>query len=303
MSLSRQQQHHSHPEVEEHQPSQLRRPFEQSNSMRIAQLSQNNGSVRSNPTPWAAQNRSVRFNTIPGSSLFENGATAEDVVQGQNGSRYLGDCWLLGSLAAIAHTQPNILEEAITDHGDGTYTVRLYKEDSRGSMVADDIRVEGSLPRTANGQDAYAQRQNPHEIWVGIIEEAFASWKGSYGALDGGIPSDALTALTGRSTETEFMNDAAPQELGEMMQSVSTSGEPMVAASRADLSLQQGGIVPGHAHTILDVSEQGGTTLITLRDPFAMYEPDGNGAKDGVFTLTLEEFQQRFQYASWTNQE
>ena len=54
-------------------------------------------------------------------------------------------------------------------------------------------------PRAA---DAYAQRPDPKELWVGIIEKAFAAWKGGYGALDGGVPSDALTALTGRPTET-----------------------------------------------------------------------------------------------------
>jgi hypothetical protein len=256
--------------------------------------------VRANPAPWAAQNRSVHFEPVQGGSLFQDGAAVEDVVQGQNGSRYLGDCWLLSSLAAIAHAQPRVLEDAITDHGDGTYTVRLHKQDSRGSMSSEDVRVEGTLPRTADGQDAYAQRSDNREMWVGIIEKAFASWKNGYGSLDGGIPSDALTALTGQPSETVFMKGADSSGLSASMQEAAVARQPMVAASRADLSLKKGGIVPGHGHTILDVSEEGGTTHITLRDPFAMYEPGGDGAQDGVFKLTMEEFQQQFQYASWT---
>jgi hypothetical protein len=126
------------------------------------------------------------------------------VVQGQNGQRYLGDCWLLSSLAAIAQTQPQVLEGAITDLGDGTYRVRLHRQERSGEMKAEDVRVEGSLPKTADGRDAYAQRTDPKELWVGIIEKAFAAWKGGYGALDGGVPSDALTALTGRPTQTAF---------------------------------------------------------------------------------------------------
>ncbi len=197
--------------------------------------------VRANPAPWAAQNRSVRFEPVSRGALFQDGAAVEDVVQGQNGSRYLGDCWLLSALAAIANTQPKVLEDAITDHGDGTYTVRLHKQDTRGLMSSEDDRVEGTLPRTADGQDAYAQRSDPTEKRVGIIEKTFASWKGGYGTLDGGIPSDALTALTGQSSETVFMKGADSGELSSSMQEAASAQRPMVAASRADLSLKKGG--------------------------------------------------------------
>lgn len=248
--------------------------------------------LRDDPGPWAAQQRSVSFQPVRGGELFRDGATAGDVVQGQNGSRYLGDCWLLASLAALAHTRPQVLEDAVTDHGDGTYTVRLFRV---GESTPDAVRVSGALPQTANGRDAYSQRQDPAELWVGIIEKAFASWMGGYGKLDGGIPGDALTALTGEQTTTVTGRDAG---LGEQLRDGAAAGAPMVAASAAHLSLAQGGIVPGHAHTVLDVTETGGQTWVTLRDPFAEYEPGGNGARDGVFKLTLDELQQRFQYVT-----
>jgi hypothetical protein len=248
--------------------------------------------LRDDPGAWAAQQRDVSFHAVQGGELFRDGASAGDVVQGQNGSRYLGDCWLLASLAALAHTQPQVLEQAVTDHGDGSYTVRLFRS---GESTPDEVRVSGALPRTADGRDAYAQRQDPAELWVGIIEKAFASWMGGYGRLDGGIPGDALTALTGEETSTV---DGGAGDMGEQLRDGAASGAPMVAASAAHLSLAQGGIVPGHAHTVLDVSESGGQTWVTLRDPFAEYEPGGNGARDGVFKLTLEELQQRFQYVT-----
>ncbi len=258
--------------------------------------------VRGDPLPWAAQQRAVRFSPVAGGELFRDGASPTDVVQGQNGSRYLGDCWLLGSLAAIAHTRPQILEQAITNHGDGTWTVRLHSEGPDGQVQAEDVRVQGTLPQTHDGQDAYAQRQDPRELWVGIVEKAFATWKGGYGALDGGVPGDALTALTGEQSQTAFTNGAGDAGLGETLREAAATGQPMVAASRADISLQGAGIVPGHAHTILAVEEEGGQTWVTLRDTFAQYEPDGHGPRDGVFRLSLEEFRQSFQYASWTGQ-
>jgi hypothetical protein len=43
--------------------------------------------------------------------------------------------------------------------------------------------------------------------------------------------------------------------------------------------------------------------MVTLRDPFARYEPGGQGAKDGVFTIPIAEYQKRFQYTTWTQPE
>ena len=254
--------------------------------------------VRANPLPWAPQNRSVKFQAQPGGELFQDGAAATDVVQGRNGSRYLGDCWLLASLAGLAQTQPKVLENAITDHGDGTYTVRLYREDESGSLSAEDIRVEGSLPTTANGSDAYAQREDPNEIWVVIIEKAFAAWKGGYGGLDAGIPSEARTALTGQAATNTFTQDQTPASLGDTFRDNTDDGRAMVAASSAHLDLKAGGIIPGHAHTILGVQGTGEQAVVQLRDPYAEYEPAGNGARDGIFEMSMDDFIQRFDYFS-----
>jgi hypothetical protein len=271
-----------------------------SNEARIEQLRtrQAAGAVRGNPAPWAAQGRKVDFQREQGASLYRDGVAASDVVQGRNGSRYLGDCWLLASVASIAHSQPKLIEQAITDHGDGTYTVRLYREDGRGTMVAEDVTVDESVPRTADGQDAYAQRQDRKELWVVIVQKAFAAWKGGYGALDSGVPNDALTALTGKPSTTSFTRGADPSALKKTLLDNRAAGQPMVAASGTDFALQDTGIVPAHAHSILDVSEEGGETWVTVRDSFAAYEPSGNGPKDGVFRLPLAEFQKRFQYVS-----
>jgi hypothetical protein len=272
-----------------------------SNEARMEQLRarQAAGEVRGDPAPWAEQGRRVDFQPERDASLFRDGATASDVVQGRNGSRYLGDCWLLASLASIAHSQPKVIEQAITDHGDGSVTVRLHREDAGGTMVAEDVRVDASVPRTADGRDAYAQRQDRKELWVVLVQKAFAAWKGGYGALDSGVPSDALTALTGKRSGTSFTRGADPSALQKTLVDNHGARKPMVAASGTDFALGQTGIVPAHAHSILDVSQEGGETWVTVRDTFAAYEPAGNGAKDGVFRLPLAEFQKRFQYFSW----
>ena len=40
-------------------------------------------------------------------------------------------------------------------------------------------------------------KPNGHELWVLLLEKAFARMWGSYAALDGNVPSVALEAFTG----------------------------------------------------------------------------------------------------------
>jgi hypothetical protein len=256
--------------------------------------------TRPDPTPWAAQQRSVQFRDVPGGSLFRNGPAPTDVVQGQNGARYLGDCWMLSSLAAVAHTQPQQLQDAIRDNGDGTYTVTLHTQGRDGSIQAEPVRVDGDVPMTADGRDAYAQRQDPKELWVVLMQKAFASKKGGYGAMDGGVPGEALTAVTGRRSHHAYAaND--PKQTLEALRRASAGGTPTVAASRADIQLKEGGIVPGHGHTVLGTEVRDGQEVVLLRDPFAKYEPSGNGPRDGIFRVPVDTFAKSFSYVAWTD--
>jgi hypothetical protein len=56
------------------------------------------------------------------SPLFaSSGPSMNDVNQG-----YLGDCYLLSSLAEVAKQNPDIIHSMFTDNGNGTYGVRFY---------------------------------------------------------------------------------------------------------------------------------------------------------------------------------
>ena len=127
-----------------------------------------------------------------------------------------------------------------------------------------------------------------------LLEKAFSARSGSHGSLHAGVPGDALSALTGWPSNATFSRDHSAAGLGEELRAGQGEGRAMLAASRADLSLSRGGVVPGHAHTVLAVKDVDGQTRVVLRDTFAQYETEGHGAKDGVFELSLEEFRSQF---------
>ena len=74
----------------------------------------------------------------------------------------------------------------------GKYRVRLYDD-----MKADwcEVTVDDLVP-CKNGRPAFAQ-PNEGELWVLILEKAFAKHCNSYAGIDGGLTLWALHAMTG----------------------------------------------------------------------------------------------------------
>ncbi|MBT8492766.1 MAG: hypothetical protein KJO07_06870 [Deltaproteobacteria bacterium] len=65
---------------------------------------------------------------------------SNDVAQGLT-----GDCWWMASLAAIADTNFKLIEDAVEDHGNGTYTVTLYDHE-RGEPTPKEYLVTELVP-------------------------------------------------------------------------------------------------------------------------------------------------------------
>lgn len=129
--------------------------------------------------------------------------TGKDANQG-----YLGNCFLIGSMAAVANTSPRIIEEMVKyDAASETYTVRFYEETGRGKFEPVYIEVDGWLPtaRTDRKDPSFAGEPGT-PLWSAIVEKAYAKWKGGYDAIgDGGVGSEAMEEITGgRSTDGDL---------------------------------------------------------------------------------------------------
>lgn len=66
-------------------------------------------------------------NPVP---AFFNGVNASDVNQGNT-----GDCWLLATIIAVAHSDPKFIENMITQRADGSFDVLLYDGDGRRQSI------------------------------------------------------------------------------------------------------------------------------------------------------------------------
>lgn len=232
--------------------------------------------------------------------LFKDGAQAEDVIQGS-----IANCYMVAAFAAIAKQSPELIENAIKDNGDGTFTVKLHEVSYYGSPTGQvsEVTVDGELPVGSSGSAQYAKGSDRAELWVPILEKAFAQWKGSYEEIgNGGSAGLVLSALTGRSSETISLGGTliSDAQLFSKMQATLERGGAICAGThgKEDATLYSGtGLYAWHAYTVMGVSEEAGKQYVELRNPWGKSEPTGNGADDGIFRLELSEFRRLYSVA------
>lgn len=125
-----------------------------------------------------------------GAQLFAGGITPEDIQQGA-----LGDCWFLCAIAAL--TEFPVLIEALFPeetkeaHKHNIYTVRFCK-----NGLWTNVRVDGFFPCYPGGGPIFS-RANGEELWVLLLEKAYAKLHGSYYAIRAGWAYEAMMDLTG----------------------------------------------------------------------------------------------------------
>ena len=123
--------------------------------------------------------------------LFEGGVEPKDVAQGG-----LGDCWLISALACMAEHEGLLRTCFITQEFNerGKYQVRLY--DGRvGKWTV--VTVDDSMPVNKETNKLLFAQPKGQELWVILIEKAFAKFCGTFASLDGGHEIWAFEALTG----------------------------------------------------------------------------------------------------------
>lgn len=132
------------------------------------------------------------------------GPSINDINQG-----WLGDCYLLSSLAEVAAEDPSLITSMITANGNGTYGVRFYVDGTAEYVtVSDDL---------ADGGTAFNRAT---DIWASLIEQAYAqvqacgditgngntfNYGNSFSTIaNGGYPEYALEEITDASVITDF---------------------------------------------------------------------------------------------------
>ena len=227
-----------------------------------------------------------RYASFASSPLFTDGPTYSDIRQGS-----VGDCYFLASLASMADTNPDSIRQMITPLGDGTYAVRFYRN---GSPVY--LRLDASLPVTSGGSLVYARLSASGEMWVPLLEKAYAFFRtgaGSYSSIESGWMGAVYTDVLNRGSTTVYSN-ATDQQIYSLITNNLSAGRAITAGSYTSAS---GPIIGSHAYEIKAAYTSGGTMYVTVYNPWgydAGTSTDSN-PNDGLVTLTMAQLKQYFQ--------
>lgn len=280
-----------------------------SNVLRMPTLTRNTETLAQvDPVLTARASGYARFE---GELFGETGPQLSDIDQNR-----LGDCYFLAALGAIVAQDPDVISNMLRDNGDGTYTATFYAAQD-GERVPVEVTVDGDLPVNADGTLVYAgavdsDGDNDLELWVPLLEKAYAKFQDLYGPDDGlsgyqdlgngGSAHNVFRDVTGEPA-TRTSDFQTEQQLLDLVQRVD-EGQYVTVSSLVDGA--DPGWVGRHAYTVVGTYEDNGETMVILRNPWGRQEPENSvdvppGGDDGVFAISAGELLQNIRSVQYCN--
>ena len=219
--------------------------------------------------------------------VFFDGIINDDIIQGT-----LGDCYFLSAIAALCKF-PKLVEklfyikEKCVEHCYGCYF--------RISGVWKLVLIDDYFPCYGRyGLNFAFSYTNGNELWVVLIEKAWAKLNGNYVKVIGGEPHEVFDHITNAYSEKFAIGKIDSETLWRHLKDSEDKGFIMTAGTSADtynLDIEEKGLVPGHAYTILKIQEINyrgyPVRLLKLRNPWGNTEWSGNWS-DGSLLWTEE---------------
>lgn len=228
------------------------------------------------------------YKDFSSSPLFVGTPEMDDISQGS-----VGDCYWLAGLGSLAMTDPGLIEQSVTELGDGTYAVRFY-DNSYNEVY---LRLDGDLPVRGSWSTSlsYAKQGNDGEIWAPVIEKAYAYYRygeNSYESLSGGWMSEVYRHVGGSSYSTYSLSYRSEQDIWDTFEQNLDAGHAITLGSK---SSPDNPIVGGHAYVVESVTQTSEGTFVTVFNPWGY---DGktwdSNPNDGLLTISMTQLKASF---------
>lgn len=241
--------------------------------------------------------------------LFQDEIEVSDVKQG-----LLGNCYLISIIAAISEREDLIrrIFKTKTYNSEGFYEIYFYDIDgTKKIMFVDDYFPY--LDINGDGiKEFLGTIPNGEEIWVMLLEKAYAKYEGGWCNIEGGTISSELQFFTGFNTKNLSLK--SPTAWIEILNAckrdnIVCSRSKKGTGSHSDKSEKN--IANSHAYTILEADEYKGLKLLKVRNPWGEMEWKGDycdnsplwneelrayfnfiqeNKDDGIFCISFEDF-------------
>lgn len=253
--------------------------------------------------------------------LFSHEPTVNDLRQGK-----ISNCYMVASTTGLINLDPQIIKKCIQDNGDGTVTVRLYKESKRlnAPRVPVYVRIPKRIPKLMTGGEIGTDGA----LWMQLIERAaaqvgmFREERKGYQSLWYGRGDEWLEILLGTPENVVMNRENNTRKAG--FENDNAIFGMMEQAKKNNLIIHAGtkenaekGMNSGHAYTVLGAKYVGTERFVTLRNPYANmsrtvsesgkvsmttdYFTSSADETFGQFDMPFEEFMKTMETISYTD--
>ena len=212
--------------------------------------------------------------------LFTDKIEVDDIKQGG-----LGDCYFMTPIANLCKF-PNIIKNMFlqsTKNENGFYEIKFYIDGRRQIVIIDDY-----IPAYKSNKKPCFAKPNENEIWVLLLEKAWAKINGGYANIISGSPCDSFEFLIGRGSSIYDLDCKKEEDLEdykyEIIKNVQLADQNnclISAITKDSKSVGDSGIEGTHAYSILnfikiETSEGKEVYLFRMRNPWSHYEWKGD---------------------------
>ena len=254
-------------------------------------------------------------------TLCSSHISSDDVLQGK-----LKNCYFLSALCVLAEKQHFIqrLFESKEFTNTGCYSIWLCDSGEWKNVIIDDYIP--CIISKKNQLIPYFSKIRGNDIWVSLLEKAYAKLYGSYFCLQGGYQAEAYYALTGAPVKSFHQKTNKVDSMEKLWAFIANSlnkGFVITASCDEDpaLDTKAMGLLVYHSYALLDVKEiqlKDGKQerLIKLKNPWGWHEWKGKWGdsspcwtpqlikeidyipkkKDGIFWMSLEDVNKYFHH-------
>ena len=259
---------------------------------------------------WFHPDQITNFNNY---NIFKAEPKIENVIQGN-----LNDCYFQSAVAALCAYKSfyDKIFHIKYRTKENTYGVYLYLNGKWKLVLIDDY-----LPLFVvnNQKSLYFGYSIEEEIWVSLLEKAWAKVNGSYIKIgSGGLCKESFDVLTEAYTEQIFIKYEDPHKIWEKIENAIKHKYLMCLGTPPEIDFMDVGLIDGHAYSLIKAyivkTNKGSEKILKLRNPYGKIEYSGRWSdasdvwtdelrkicefpgikEDGIFYMSFDDMRRYF---------
>ena len=219
------------------------------------------------------------YDILKGPVLFDKEICFEDVQQGN-----IGNCYFLAAIAAVAKYPAAIYRLFRTKQANqaGYYEINFFIQGEWQVVIVDDF-----IPYYSATKKYFTVSPKKHELWVILLEKAWAKINGSYYGSIAGYSSQAINAILGTNADF-YLVEPTVDRFSMLVKAIK---EGLIVITDSNHSADESkGLVSGHAYTMIDAFKLTTKTgrekrVVQLRNPWGRKEWVGSFSNGSIQPL------------------